>query len=213
MALPQPSSVVPQNLPSSAHDLGLHSQFPPTQCWEELHFLPHAPQLSLSFVVLTHLLPQSVDSGVFEQPSTHVPSLQIGVLPVHALSHVPQWSAISDATHLSLQQIWVLSQPLPPQGSTHSPEALQTWPLGHTHAAEHSPLLQKAFVAQVWPQEPQLSASVLRSVQVSPQHVALGQPESQDPVGLMAEHRPLMQCSSAAHSMPQEPQFFVSASG
>lgn len=89
-ALPQPSSTVPQDLPSSAHDLGLHSQFPATQCWLEVQVFPQVPQFAESFVVLTHLLPQSMDSGVFRQPSTQVPSLHTGVLPEHLLSHVPQ---------------------------------------------------------------------------------------------------------------------------
>jgi hypothetical protein len=112
------------------------------------HFVPHAPQLLMSLVVLTQALPQRMYGSVHWKP--HIP-VQTGFAfggALQAAPHLPQ-------LEVSLPRF------------THDPPQLVSVP----HSVVQSPALHTVPMPQTVPQLPQCLVSDCRSMHALPQTV------------------------------------------
>jgi hypothetical protein len=126
------TQLLPQQSCPSAHWVVPHRHWPPEQTSPAGHFVPQAPQLLGSLLVLAQPDAQQVSPAAQMTPlHAHAPPAQASGAP-HALPHVPQLaSLVFTSTHAPLQQT---------SGKLQDPVV----PHGHEPLVEHLPLLQQS---------------------------------------------------------------------
>jgi hypothetical protein len=137
------------------------------------HVVPQAPQFSTSVVTSTHER-MPVESGQQADPAAHGP-------PVSPQTHSPSVQELASRGSQTLPQAPQLSRSEP---TVLQPVSQQSWPVrqrsaeplhvqcvrGVVPSVTQPVAIGGSSLRQSLPQEPQLAASVVVSVQVSPQH-------------------------------------------
>lgn len=172
--------------------------------------LPHAPQLSLSVAMFTHVVPPSPQSPN-PVAHAHCPPLHT-MLASHAWPQAPQWFAsVWVLVQTLLQRLSPLAQPQVPLSQASYPfvQGVPQRPQlrGSLVVSVHSPLQQDA-PPHVSPQPPQLFGS--EAVSAMPPELELDEEEPVEHDISPDTHWPSLHTCSGVHTLSHVPQFFGS---